>query len=94
MYFTMFRINSQIQLLTKIQSATFFSFVRHFISASSSLSIKQILKNFNQSPSSKPKNKKNKNKKEIKISMKKSIKNSRIIIYFPSFSKQPNRAYQ
>ena len=54
MYFTMFRINSQIQLLTKIQLATFFSFIRHFISPSSSLSIRQFLTNFNQSPRSKP----------------------------------------
>ena len=50
----MFRINSQIQHLTKIQSATFFSFVCHFISPSSSLSIRQFLTNFNQSPRSKP----------------------------------------
>ena len=85
----MFQINSQIQLFTKIQSATFFSFVRHFISPNSSLLVRQFFTNFNQSPSSTKKH-----KKEIKISMKKSIKNSGIIIYFPSFSKQPTRAYQ
>ena len=64
----------------------FTSFIRHFISPSSSLSIRQFLRNFNQNQQKKKKKKgKKREGKAIKISLKKSIKNSSIIIYFPFF---------